>query len=62
MNRDRDMMDGDDTESPEKENPTATGRTANKVSVMFQKILSLGTSSGQVIVKVGEDPEGELHR
>lgn len=54
--QDRDMMGGDG--DGEEEVDASTGR---KVTTMFQKILSLGGQSGQVVVNVdgedGEEPE-----
>jgi hypothetical protein len=56
--QDRDMMDDNDEEGTKTASPTlevADPSKPTKVTAMFQKILSLGTQAGQVVVKLGGD-------
>jgi hypothetical protein len=54
--QDRDMMD-DEAEAPENEELVET--TNSKVSTMFQKIMSLGSQAGQVVMSVGAEVQGK---
>jgi hypothetical protein len=53
--QDRDMMNGDDIDSPEdEEDPAESSIKSPQVTSMFSKILNLGSQSGQVVLKVGQ--------
>ncbi len=55
--QDRDLMDEND--DIEEEIIEVQTKKSAKVATMFQKILSLGSQGGQVILKVGADEEGK---
>lgn len=51
---DQDMMDIEDDKSDEQVSWTVDPSEPAKVTSMFQKILALGSSSGQIVVKVND--------